>query len=441
MVSEQLMDLARLRELEDRHFAGVLSRATPVFVERGRGSYLYTPDGRRYLDFTMGIASVNTGHCHPRVVEAAKKQVETLIHPSASAVRYGPNIELAAKLATITPGDLDVTFFGNSGAEAVEAALKLAKYVTGRPVVIGFQGAFHGRTMGALSITSSKVHYREHYEPLMPSTYLMPYPHPYRCPLGHAPAQCCEQCLAYLQRQFERVIDPQAVAAILIEPVLGEGGYVPAPAAFLRGLREICDRHGIMLIFDEVQSGFGRTGRWWAGDHAGVVPDIQVMAKAIASGFPLGAISSRRAIMDRWLPGAHGSTFGGNPVSCAAAVATIAAIQDEGMIENAARMGEHLQQRLRALQAECPPIGEVRGLGLMVATEFIHEDGSPDGAFAEAVRRALLDRGVLMLQCGVHEQALRFIPALNMTESELEEGIEIFADVVRAVSRDRGSRG
>jgi 4-aminobutyrate aminotransferase len=438
MVSEQLMDVARLRELEDRHLAGVLSRATDVFVERGRGSYLYTPEGRRYLDFVMGIASVNTGHCHPLVVEAAKAQVETLIHPSASAVRYGPNIELAAKLATITPGDLDVTFFGNSGAEAVEASLKLAKYVTGRPIVVGFQGAFHGRTMGALSVTSSKVHYREGYEPLMPSTYLMPYPHLYRCPLGHAPEHCVEQCLAYLKRQFERVIDPQAVAAIIIEPVLGEGGYIPAPADFLRGLREICDRYGIMLIFDEVQSGFGRTGRWWASDHAGVAPDIHVMAKAIASGFPLGAISSRRALMERWLPGAHGSTFGGNPVSCAAAVATIDALQGEGMIENAARMGEHLQQRLRALQEECPVIGEVRGLGLMVATEFVYEDGSPNGEAAAAVRRTVLDHGLIMLPCGVHEQALRFIPALNITESELEEGIEIFANAVRAVSRGRG---
>jgi 4-aminobutyrate aminotransferase len=434
MISERVIDTARLRDQEQQHFAAVLHRTTNVLVERGQGSYLYTPDGRRYLDFVMGIASVNTGHCHPRVVEAAKAQIDNVIHPSASAVSYPSNIELVARLAEITPGNLDVTFLANSGAEAVEGALKLAKYVTRRPGVIAFQGGFHGRTMGALSVTTSKVHYREHYEPLMPSTYMLPFPHPYRCPLGHAPADCVEQCLRYIDRQFERVIDPHSVAAMLIEPVQGEGGYVPAPPGFLRKLRELCDRYGIMLIFDEVQTGFGRTGQWWASQHYGVVPDIHVMAKAIASGFPLSAVSSRREIMEQWLPGAHGSTFGGNPVSCAAACATIDVLREEGMIENAARMGEGLQSRLKEIQAHFPVIGEVRGLGLMVGVEFVHQDGTPNGGTAEAVREHCLENGLLMLTCGVRDHVVRFMPPLNLSAAELDEGLTIFEGAVRATA-------
>ncbi|MGH2386821.1 MAG: aspartate aminotransferase family protein [Chloroflexota bacterium] len=433
MIQERAVNVPHLLDLEEQHLAKVLARTTKVFVERGEGSYLYTPDGDRYLDFVMGIASVNTGHSHPRVIEAAKAQIDKLVHPSATAVSYGPNIELAAKLAEITPGDLDVTFLANSGAEAVEGGLKLAKYVTGRPIVVAFQGGFHGRTLGALSVTSSKVHYREGYEPLAASTYFAPFPHPYRCPLGHAPEHCVGQCLAFLKRQFERVIDPHKVAAMLIEPVQGEGGYIPAATEFLRGLRELCDQYGIMLIFDEVQCGFGRTGKWWGGEHSGVVPDIQVMAKGIASGFPLSAISSRRDIMEQWSVGAHGSTFGGNPVSCAAACATIDVIREEGLIENAARMGERLRASLRSLQAEQPVIGEVRGLGLMTAAEFVHEDRSANGDAAEAVREHALANGLLLLTCGLHDHVVRFIPALNVSQADLDRGFEIFADAVRTV--------
>jgi 4-aminobutyrate aminotransferase len=432
MIQERDIDVTRMLDLEERHFAKVLARTTKVFVERGEGSYLYTPEGKRYLDFVMGIASVNTGHGHPRVIEAAKAQIDKLVHPSASAVSYGPNIELTAKLAEITPGGLDVTFLANSGAEAVEGGLKLAKYVTGRPIVVAFQGGFHGRTLGAVSVTTSKVHYREGYEPLAASTYFAPFPHPYRCPLGHAPEHCVDQCLAFLKLQFERVIDPHQVAAILIEPVQGEGGYIPADFRFLRELRAICDQYGIMLIFDEVQTGFGRTGKWWGGEHSGVVPDIQVMAKGIASGFPLSAVSSRREIMEQWSVGAHGSTFGGNPVSCAAACATIDVIRDEGLIENAARMGERLRDSLRALQVDQPMIGEVRGLGLMTAAEFVHEDGSPNGEAAEAVRAHALEQGLLLLTCGLRDHVVRFIPALNIDQADLDRGFEIFAGAVRA---------
>jgi 4-aminobutyrate aminotransferase len=308
----------------------------------------------------------------------------------------------------------------------------MAKFVTRRPVIIGFQGGFHGRTMGAVSVTSSKVHYREGYEPFMPSSYLAPFPDSYRCPLGHAQDNCCRQCLPYLERLFERVIDPHSVAGMLIEPVLGEGGYVPAPAHFLKGLRELCNRYGILLIFDEVQTGFGRTGEWWASQHSDVVPDIHVMAKAIASGFPLSAISSTRELMEKWHPGAHGSTFGGNPVSCAAACATIDAIRDEGMIENAARQGERLQRRLRLLQHDFPIIGDVRGLGLMVAVEFVEPGGNkPSGALADAVRTHVLKNNMIMLTCGLFDHCVRFIPPLNVSDSELDEGIEKFSTAVK----------
>ena len=437
MIGDNVDEAARLRDLEDRHLSKVLHRTTEVFVERGSGSYVYTPSGERYLDFVMGIASVNTGHSHPKVLAAAKAQIDRVVHPSTSAVRYGPIIELAAKLAEITPPGLDVAFFGNSGAEAVEGALKLAKYTTRRPGIIAFQGGFHGRTIGAVSVTSSKALYRKGYEPLVPSTYFAPFPHAYRCPLGHSCQTSCQGCIQFLEHMLEQVIDPRSVAAVLIEPVQGEGGYIPAPTSYLRALRDLCTRHGILLMFDEVQSGFGRTGRWWAGQHHDVTPDIQIMAKGIASGFPLSAVSSTREIMNRWSTGSHGSTFGGNPVSCAAACATIDVIREEGMVENAARMGERLRARLLALKDQYPIIGDVRGLGLMLAAEFVEPDGSPSGRLAEEVRRAALERNMLLLTCGLHDQCIRFIPPLNVNEWELSEGIEVFSEAVKLVTSRR----
>lgn len=433
MITDRVLDTVLLRDLEQQHLAKVLARTSDLFVERGQGAYLYTTDGRRILDFAMGIATVNTGHSHPRVIAAAKEQIDRFVHPSASAVRYAPNIQLAAKLAEITPGDLDVTFFSNSGAEAIEASLKLAKFVTGRPAIIAFTGGFHGRTIGALSVTSSKVHYRERYEPLMPSTYFAPFPYALRCPLGHRHEDCCTQCIAHLERQFERTVDPHSVAAMLVEPVQGEGGYIVPPAHFLQGLRELCDRYGILLIFDEVQTGFGRTGKMWASQHFAVVPDIQVMAKGIASGFPLSAISSTAAIMDAWLPGAHGSTFGGNPVSCAAACATIDVIREEGLVENAAEVGAYLIAGLREVQSANHSIGEVRGLGMMLAAEFVSDDGSPDGLTAAAVQRTCIESGLLVLTCGPHDQTIRFIPPLNLTRAQADEALAIFSRAVASI--------
>ncbi len=425
---------SELIEVERRHFAPTLGRTSDVVVERAKGSYMWAIDGRRYLDFAMGIATVNTGHGHPKVLEAAKAQMEKVVHPSATVAHYETNIRLAEKLATITPGDLDMTFLTNTGAEAVEGAIKLARYVTGRTIILGFQGGFHGRTYGAISLTSSKVHYREGYEPFLSSVYFMPYPYALRCQLGHdCTGGCVGACLDFMERQFTQVVDPHAVAGMLVEPIQGEGGYIVPPAWFLGRLRDICDRYGILLLADEVQTGFGRTGRWFASQHFDVAPDVQIMAKGIASGFPLAAISARRELMEQWHTGAHGSTFGGNPVSCAAAIATIDAIREEGMLENATRQGEKLRARLTALQARYPQIAEVRGLGLMNAVEFSKADGSPDGETSEKIRQRCIENGLLLLSCGYADQSLRFIPALNVSDSELDEGLGIFERSVQEV--------
>jgi len=432
MISETQTKARELLDVEQRHFAPVLGRSSNVVIDRAKGSYMWSVDGRRYLDFAMGIATVNTGHSHPRVLEAAMAQMQKVVHPSATVAHYETNIRLTEKLATITPGELDVTFLTNTGAEAVEAAIKLARYVTGRKIVLGFQGGFHGRTYGAMSMTTSKVHYREGYEPLMPSVYFMPFPYGLRCQLGHdCKGGCVGACADHIERQFAQIVDPHEVAAMLVEPIQGEGGFIVPPAWYLQRLRALCDQYGILLLADEVQTGFGRTGRWFATEHSQIVPDVQIMAKGIASGFPLAAISSRRDIMERWPSGAHGSTFGGNPVSCAASLATIDAIREEDMLDNATRQGDVIRTRLRALQAEVPAIAEVRGLGLMNAVEFSQPDGGPDGALSEAVRDRCIENGLLLLSCGYKDQVLRFLPALNISDSEVDEGLSIFEEAVR----------
>ncbi len=434
MSTSEMVDQApELLAIEKKYMAPVLGRSSNIVVERGRGSYVWSVDDRRYLDFAMGIATVNTGHSHPRVLAAATAQIEKIVHPSATMAHYEGNIRLAEKLASIVPGDLDTTFFTNSGAEAVEAAVKLARYVTGRRAVIGFQGGFHGRTMGALSLTSSKVHYREGYEGFVPSTYIMPYPYAQRCQVGHDCAGGCRgACTDFIERQFAQVIDPHQVAAMLVEPVQGEGGYIVPPSWYLGRLRALCDLYGIMLLVDEVQTGFGRTGKWFASEHWGVVPDVQIMAKGIASGFPLAAITARHEVMERWPAGAHGSTFGGNPVSCAASLATIEVIEQEGLRENAAAQGAVIMERLRALQVRVPAIADVRGLGLMIGIEFSDEQGAPDGALCERIRQRCIDDGLLLLSCGYKEQVLRLIPSLALTDEELDEGLGILTNAVLA---------
>jgi 4-aminobutyrate aminotransferase len=422
-----------LQQLSEAHLAPAWYLTAPLEVTHGQGPYLHTRDGRRYLDFVAGYGVVSTGHCHPRVVEAAREQVGRLIHVSTS-VHNEPLLRLAQRLAGVTPPGLDVMFFSNSGSEAIEAAIKLARIATGRPALIAFRGAFHGRTTGATALTTSKSFYRKGYEPLMSGVYFAPYPTRHRCPGGAPPERCAEACLAELDRLFAHDVQPSQVAAMFVEPVLGEGGYVDPPPEWLRGLRERCDAHGILLVADEIQSGVGRTGKWWAVQHAGVVPDLMCVAKGIASGFPLSAIVGRREIMQAWQPGAHGTTFGGNPVSCAAALATLDVIEAEGLVQNAAARGEQLQAGLRALQADYPVIGDVRGKGLMTGIEFVTADGGPNPQAVEAVKARLLAGGVLISRVGPYNHVLRCAPALVVNAEQIEEFLSVFRGAVDSVA-------
>ncbi|MDD2696388.1 MAG: aminotransferase class III-fold pyridoxal phosphate-dependent enzyme, partial [Anaerolineales bacterium] len=319
------------------HLSPVWPQYTGIIAARGEGCWLYDPNGERYLDFTCGIAVTNTGHCHPKVVEAVREQAGLLLHGQINIVRHPPILELVAELRQIVPPSIDGFFFSNSGAEAIEGAVKLARQATGRPNVIVFQGSFHGRTVGTMSLTTSKTIYRAGYQPLMPGVFVAPYPYAHR--YGWDEEETSRWCLEELEYLLITQTAPSETAAMLVEPVLGEGGYVVPPRSFLQGLRRICDQHGILLIADEIQSGMGRTGRWFAVEHFDLLPDVITVAKGIASGLPLSGVFSRLDLMQRWTPGSHGGTFGGNVVSAAAAVATLRAMRQEGMLANAAERG------------------------------------------------------------------------------------------------------
>lgn len=400
-----------------------------IVVKKAEGIYVESVSGTRYMDFTSGLATANIGHCPPEVVSAAKAQMDRLIH-SGCIFRYDSEVELAERLKEITPEGIDMFFFSNSGAEAVEGAIKLARYVTGRQGIIGFIGGFHGRTMGAVSLTTSSVKYRRRYQPLLPSVYHAPYPYCYRCHLGKDQADCSLDCIEYLERIFKYQIPGDEVACIIIEPVLGEGGYYAPPKDFMKKLRELCTREGILLIADEVQSGFGRTGKWFAVEHFGIKPDILVMAKGIASGFPLSAIGSSAEIMKKWTPGAHGTTFGGNPVSCAAGCATIDKIKRDSILENAVKVGKRAMERLRAMKARFPFIGDVRGLGLMIGVEFVKEDGGPDSEILKKIMDRCLEKGLVIIECGLDKNVLRLMPPLITTETQMDEALDIFEEAL-----------
>ena len=413
-----------------QHLSPVWSRYTNILVDRAEGAYIYASDGRRYLDFTSGIGVTNTGHCHPKVVAAAQEQAGKLIHGQVNIVFHQPLLDLTSELLKVEPAGLESFFFSNSGAEAVEAALKLARQATGKSNVIVFQGSFHGRTIGTMSMTTSNTIYRVGYQPLMAGVFVAPFPYAYR--FGWTPEQSTEFCLRELRHLLATQTAPRETCAVLIEPVLGEGGYVPPPPGFLEGVQQICSEHDLLFIIDEVQSGFGRAGRWFGHQHYGVEPDIMIMAKGLASGFPLSGIATRPKLMEKWIPGSHGGTYGGNAVSCAAAAATIRVIREEGMVENSARMGAYLLDRLRAIQKQHPGIGDVRGLGLMVAAEFTTAQGEPDTATAKAVRVKCLEQGLMLLTCGPYGNVIRWIPPLNVTREQLDEALEIFADTLHA---------
>ncbi len=401
-------------------------------VERAEGVYLYTRDGRRILDFLAGFGACNAGHNHPRVVAAAREQMERMVHAPLGVIAHEPALRLAWELGQITPGGADMFFFGNSGAEAVEGAIKLARYATGRRGIIAFLGGFHGRTMGAVSVTTSKVRYRTGHGPFLPDVYYARFPYPFRSSAPD-PDACAQEALEDIERLLEYVIAPQDVAAFLLEPIQGEGGYVIPPRPWLVALRQLADEHGILLIFDEVQTGFGRTGEWFAAQAFGVEPDILCLAKGIANGFPLGAVAARRDLMKRWGPVSHGTTYGGNPISCAAALAVLEVIREENLLENARAQGACMLESLRRLQAESPIVGDVRGVGLMIAVEFVRPGSKEPNP--EAVRRVLqraLEDGLLLYPCGHWTQTIRLIPPLTINREQVEEGLEIFRRAVLA---------
>jgi 4-aminobutyrate aminotransferase len=408
----------------------LLKQATPVLAARGEGVYLYDENSRRYLDFTAGIGVTSTGHCHPRVVEAAQRQVATLIHGQYTTVMHRPLLTLADRLGEVLPPELDSVFFVNSGSEAVEAALRLARHATGRPNLVVFHGSFHGRTLGAASMTTSGTKFRAGFAPLMAGVVIAPFPFAYR--YGWDEHTATEFALRELDYLLATVSAPDETAAFVVEPVLGEGGYVPATSAFLTGLRERADRYGILLVADEIQTGYGRTGRFWGHEHFGIRPDVLVTAKGLASGFPLSGIAAPRGLMAKGWTGSQGGTYGGNAVACAAALATLEVIREENLVENARVKGAQLQDGLRKVAADNPTIGDVRGLGLMVGSEFTTSDGRPDTATAARAQRAAADRGLLLLTCGAWSNVVRMIPPLVVNAEQVDEAVAIWAEAVRA---------
>src|SRR5262245_18739558 len=427
-----------------QHLSPVWARYTDIMVERGEGACLYAADGRSYLDFTCGIGVTHTGHCHPRVVEAIREQAGLLLHGQANIVYHRPMLELVGELRAVVDPALDSFFFSNSGAEAIEASIKLARQATGRSEVIVFGGGFHGRTAGAMALTSSKGKYRGGYAPLPSGVHIAPFAYCYQCAVARAAgkdtatmsqlapnmAGCCGEPLRQLRHMLQTETVPEDIAAILVEPVQGEGGYIVPPVSFIQGLRAICDQYGILLIADEVQTGFGRTGAFFAMEHFGVTPDIMVMAKGLASGLPLSGIAARQEIMAKWHPGSHGGTYGGNALACAAAVATIAAIREDGMVANAARMGGILKHELGALRGRHAAVGDVRGLGLMVGVELVGQGDAPDGALAKRALAGCRERGLLLLNCGPYDNVVRFIPPLVVDEEQVRRAVRIFEEAL-----------
>ncbi|SLL18008.1 aminotransferase [Mycobacteroides abscessus subsp. abscessus] len=396
-------------------------RITELGIVKAEGMYLYDENGKKYLDFGSGIGVTNVGHNHPYVNDQAKKQIDSLVHGCHNIVYYPSYVELAEKLVELMGGDYKV-YFSNSGAEAVEGVIKLAKRVTKRPGIISFKRSFHGRTMGATSITASSSHYRKNYEGLLPSVYYAEYPYALRS--GLSEAEEVERCLKSLEDIFSYLISPDQVAAIILEPIQGEGGYIVPPVEFIKEIRAICDKYGIMLIFDEVQTGFGRTGKMFAWEHYGIKPDVMAVAKGIANGFPLSAMIAKKEIMDQWEEGSHGGTYGGNPVSCAAALAVIELLQG-GLIGNASIMGDYFIEKLETLHTEFSRIVDIRGKGLMIGMEFFDEKGEPDKKIANILQEKALDKGLLLLVCGVDKNVIRFIPPTIVKKAEIDEAISI----------------
>lgn len=408
----------------------------PIYPVKGEGAYVWDADGNKYLDWSVGIAVMNVGHSHPKVVEAVKKQTEAFQHLCFAVGMHESYIALAEKLNSVAPGGSEKrTFLINSGAEAVENAVKIARVATGRQGIVAFTHAFHGRTHMALSLTAKANPYKAGFAPRAAEIYRAGYPYLYRNPWGATTeAEVAERALAALKDQVKTVIGEGEVAAFLIEPVAGEGGFIPAPGVFLEGLQAYAKEIGALLIADEVQSGIGRTGAWWAVEHYGLEPDLICSAKALSSGFPLSAVIGKAEVMDKIAPGQLGSTFGGNPVSCAAALATLGVIEEEGLLERAQVIGAAATEKLRALQNELPKIGDVRGLGAMIGLEFVTgPDKTPDSSAAQAVLEHARADGLLLLTTGTYGNVIRLLPPLRLSDAELHEGLEKLERALRAV--------
>jgi len=425
---------AALIGVDHNHVSPSYTRIYPLVAEKGEGLWIHDPDGNTFLDFTAGIAVCATGHCHPHVVNAIKEQANKLLHMSGTDFYYTSQITLAEKLAHLAPGDgSNKVYFGNSGAEAVEAAFKLARWYTKRELNLAFFGAFHGRTMGALSLTASKTIQKKYYNPLIPGITHIPYAYCYRCPYHMSYPECGMECVRWVEDTlFRTTVPPEEVAAIFVEPIQGEGGYIVPPPEFHRELQKIAKKYGILYVADEVQSGMGRTGKMFAMEHFGVVPDIMALAKGIASGMPLGAMVARSDIMV-WEAGSHASTFGGNPVSCSAALATIELLEAE-LMENAKIRGEYLMTELRELQKSMECMGDVRGKGLMVGVELVKDRDTKERAtdWRNEVIQKAFQKGLLLLGCG--ENTIRFSPALTVTGEEIDTCLSIFEESLREVA-------
>jgi len=413
-------------------------RHYPLVVESGRDCIVRDVDGNEYIDFNSGLGCLNAGHSHPKVVETIKKQCDRFLHYSNTDFYYREAVNLAERLCEVTPGQFrKKVYFGNSGTEAVEAAVKLSKWHTRKQQFIAFIGAFHGRTLGSLAFTASKPVQRRHFFPLLPGVTHVPYPYCYRCPFKLPYPDCNYWCVDFIDEVvLQKYVPPEEVAGILFESIQGEGGYVVPPPEYFRRLKRIADKYGLLMIDDEVQSGVGRTGRWFAIEHWKVEPDIVCIAKSIASGLPLGALVSRARLMD-WDEGSHASTFGGNPLSCVAALAVMDIIKEEGLLENAAKQGNYIMKRLENLKDECEIVGDVRGKGLMIGTEIVEDKDTKKtaGEKAKEIMIRCWKRGVVMITCGV--STLRIAPPLIITRENVDAGMDIIEDVIKEVAKGR----
>lgn len=434
-------DYASLVQFGQKHVTKGLGRQVEGVITKGAGSYVTFGDGKEFLDFTSGIGVTNLGHCHPKVSAAAAKQCMEIVHAQCSIAFHEPYLELIKRLIPMMPDpSLDSFFFWNSGSEAIEAAIKMARVITGKQNIIAMQGAYHGRTFGAMAVTKSKTVYSEGFHPLMPGVYTLPYPywHQLSAPVDATEEHITKVCLEQLELLLAQQTSPRDTAAILIEPVLGEGGYVPAPTSFLKGLREVCDKNGILLIIDEVQSGFGRTGKNFSIEYSGVRPDIMTCAKGLANGFPLSGIVSRKELTDKLKPGSMGGTYAGNAVSCAAAVAVADAFKEEKILENVQARSKELFAALHELRARpsvSSAILDVRGRGLMVGVEF----AKTPAKLSSRIAKRCQEKGLLILTTSVYE-VIRFIPPLNISAADLKKGITIFAEAVEEVVREGVTR-